>query len=295
VDRRTQQTVSFPSTRKWQDTPTNILAVYNCRTSNAWNMDLALTTTYFPHCGLTFAILFGCPLSVEEEIIRRLSFATAEAAHPLLLPGIFVELERTRHVHVVEAMIDELETKIFELDFHADETERSQTSGAERRNQEKRTAYLDTVYLRNGLIGWSAQLSRMAQHAEGLENSAFALRNVLEATCPSPRPRRQPANEDANLELSMVFDNQEHLDNSCDLDITGDDAAPSSWVCVRQKDNTEQTKNQMRKTGRKIKERLQAIIDEYDDKIRDCTMRVDGMAMATQWVKVPSFLQISNL
>ncbi|ORY00553.1 hypothetical protein BCR34DRAFT_546839 [Clohesyomyces aquaticus] len=34
---------------------------------------------------------------------------------------------------------------------------------------------------------------------------------------------------------------------------------------------------------KKIKARLAAIRDEYDEKIRDCTMRVDGMAMATQW------------
>jgi len=36
--------------------------------------------------------------------------------------------------------------------------------------------------------------------------------------------------------------------------------------------------------GQKIKQRLDVIRDEYDQKIRDCTMRVDGMAMATQWV-----------
>lgn len=29
---------------------------------------------------------------------------------------------------------------------------------------------------------------------------------------------------------------------------------------------------------------LQSIVNEYDDKIRDCTMRLEGMAMATQLV-----------
>ncbi|KAM0285765.1 hypothetical protein ACHAQH_001226 [Verticillium albo-atrum] len=40
----------------------------------------------------------------------------------------------------------------------------------------------------------------------------------------------------------------------------------------------------MRRTGSKITQRTQAIVEEYDSKIRDCTMRIDGMAMATQWV-----------
>jgi hypothetical protein len=34
----------------------------------------------------------------------------------------------------------------------------------------------------------------------------------------------------------------------------------------------------------KIQDRLHAIIEEYEEKIRECTMRVDGMAMSTQWV-----------
>jgi hypothetical protein len=242
-------------------------AVYNYRTSNAWDMDLALTTTYFPHCGLTFAILFGCPLSVEEEIIRRLSLATAEAAHPLLLPGILVELERNRHVHVVEAMINKLETKIFELDFHTDETERTQTLSAERRNQEKRTAYLDTAYLRNGLIGWITQLLKMVQRIDDLENNIFASGDLPKA------------DEDESI-------NVEHSDNETDS---------KGWLVVRQKDDLEWGKNHMRRAGRKIKDRLQAIIYEYEDKIRDCTMRVDGMAMATQWVKPFTILKKKKL
>lgn len=44
--------------------------------------------------------------------------------------------------------------------------------------------------------------------------------------------------------------------------------------------------HRMMKVNVKIKSRLDAIIDNYDEKIRDCTMRVDGMAMATQWVSL---------
>jgi hypothetical protein len=42
---------------------------------------------------------------------------------------------------------------------------------------------------------------------------------------------------------------------------------------------------EMRIVGQRIGARLGAIREDYDEKIRDCDMRVDGMAMATQWVR----------
>jgi hypothetical protein len=174
-------------------------------------------------------------------------------------------------------MIDELETKIFELDFHTDETERTQTSSAERRNQEKRTAYLDTAYLRNGLIGWSAQLLKMVQHAEDLENNVFGSKELPEAT--GARLDSQP------VELPMVSIRHQDGYESKEVENSDNEADSNGWLVVRRKDSPERMKTQMRRASRKIKDRLQAIIDEYEDKIRDCTMRVDGMAMATQWVK----------
>ncbi|KAH8746302.1 hypothetical protein F5882DRAFT_422864 [Hyaloscypha sp. PMI_1271] len=274
------------------DGPTYMADVYNCRTSNAWDIDLALTTTYFPHCGLTFAILFGCPLSIEEEIVKRLSLATAEAAHPLLLPGIFAELERTRHVHVVELMIDEIESKIFELDIDSDETEHSQTLGAQKRKQEKRTAYLDTAYLRNGLIGWSTQLSKMVQRVEDLETHHFAEKEMLERL--GTEFQRQSGTENNNVELEMVsMKHRQHSNASRDYDTPEIAGEPFNCVVGRQSAKSEKTKNQMRRAGRKIKDRLQAIIDEYDDKIRDCTMRVEGMAMATQWAQGETNVEIA--
>lgn len=55
----------------------------------------------------------------------------------------------------------------------------------------------------------------------------------------------------------------------------------------------EDNKEMFQQTGQKIKDRIQGIIDEYDDKIRDCTMRVDGMAMATQWASPTNTADVS--
>jgi hypothetical protein len=269
-------------------------------------MDLALTATYFPHCCLTYAILFGCPLSVEEEIVKRLSFATAEAAHPLLMPGIFAEIERSRHVHVVEATIDELETRIFELDFQSDR-ESMPPSAVEKRNQEKRSAWLDTTYLRNALVSWNTQLAKMSDHTDELKSTLFKP-NRSEKTVRNTRNRFE--NDSSNVSASefkpsgAILPIQSELsDASCEDGL--DEERPTSRgdhvqggeehqkASRRFKDSMTQrdpegVKEQMRRVGNKIKDRIQAIIDEYDDKIRDCTMRVDGMAMATQWVYSPA-------
>ena len=40
----------------------------------------------------------------------------------------------------------------------------------------------------------------------------------------------------------------------------------------------------IKKAGTRMKDRLLDLMDEYDEEIRDCLVRVEGMEMATQWV-----------
>jgi hypothetical protein len=288
--------------------------VYNCRTTNAWDMDLALTATYFPHCGLTFAVLFGCPLSVEDEILRRLSFAMAEAAHPLLMPGIFAEIERSRQVPIVETTIDELEARIFQLDFQSSDMDvDTEDSEAEKRNREKRSAWLDTTYLRNALVSWNTQLAKILLNANELDVEVFKSGSVDQDTSSYEDIEMENNSTDGSvgnykpMDMPKVdlYETSEVLDRSVHrLDSAADEELPNLKQEIkggrefqkdrqRYRDSTirndpEDIKKQMRRVGQKIRDRIQAIIDEYDDKIRDCTMRVDGMAMATQWANPPN-------
>lgn len=274
-------------------------------------MDLALTATYFPHCNLTFAIAFGCSLLVEEDIIRRLSLAMPEAAHPLLMSGIFVEIERARHIQLVEATVDELERKIVELDFQSSKMEEIQSSEAETRNQEKRTAWLDTTYLRNTLFNWNIQLAKISHHADELKNTIFKPAEPEEFTS-----QRWTKVEDISSRSFEKIDKFESIEKDTESSGTVDNVTYDIDVeeanfhgkyspemahlqrlrKSRQQNSQEQyedsmvqpypeaIKGHMRHVGDKINDRIRSIIEEYDDKIRDCTMRVDGMAMATQWV-----------
>jgi hypothetical protein len=222
--------------------------VYNCRSTNVWELDLALSVTYFPHCRLTYGILYGAPPSIEQEVLDRLSLTDKSAwCHPLLLPGIFAELERGRHLKVVENNIDNLEGEIFQMDFQPSLKEKIRNKDASARNAQKKKAWLDTTYLRNGLVSWKTQLTKMAEHCDGLPpvlltDQAFKLPGEAAVTEPSETAVAEKASQQA-VELE-----------------------------------------QMRKITNLIKDRTLAIVDEYEDKIRETTVRVDGMAMATQWV-----------
>jgi hypothetical protein len=95
---------------------------------------------------------------MEKDILRRVKSCGTAASHPLLLPGIFAELERRRHIDIVEDAVDSIEENIFELDFQPGIRELAKRTDTASRNKEKRSQWLNTTYLRNGLVSWRIQL-----------------------------------------------------------------------------------------------------------------------------------------
>jgi hypothetical protein len=200
------------------------------------------------------------------------------------MPGIFAELERTRHVYVVEATIDELETKIFELDMQSSNMQQElPDTEAEKRHQEKRSMWLDTTYLRNVLVSWNTQLAKIGQYTEELADTIF---------------KAAKTEEEITYERTAVVDKRGISHGGLVREIDGGKesqrAQQQQYGTSMIQPDPEATKDLMRRVGHKIKDRIQAIIDEYDDKIRDCTMRIDGMAMATQWVWPPGILYFAG-
>lgn len=243
--------------------------VYNCRSTNAWDMDLALTVTHFPCSRLTYAVLFGCPTYIEDEVIKRLSSAGEAAGYPLLLPGIFAELERNRHIKIVEDYMDDIEEKIFELDSRPSIMQQMHNSNTDR-SRNKRSQWLDTTYLRNGLITWSEQLAKMTRHTNELRDTLFK---------PTRNHNFQIESDDykySNSTQKLHLNRREKHESNAEKDWR-ERTDEDYW------DEDEGHKSEMRKIGVKVNDRLHSIIEEYEEKIRECTMRVDGMAMATQW------------
>ncbi|KAI0904832.1 hypothetical protein F4823DRAFT_613605 [Ustulina deusta] len=208
--------------------------IYNCRSTNTWGSDLAMSVTYFPHCRLSFGIIFGCTDSQKEYIRQRLELAVQESAHPLLLPRIFVEIERQRHHVIFNSGIKKLESMIPDSDM---ETLLSQQHSVNYSNrQDKRTVYLDMLHLKHNLITWSQQLQKMLEHALSLNTEYLGMQHQADSV----------AN---GLEISQ------------DLSLD---------------------QKTMARTNARIIRRVDTILEDYSDKIRECQTRFDSLTMTTQ-------------
>ena len=196
---------------------------------------------------MIFGMFFGCTVAIEREILNRISRTEEQAFHPMLLPGIFAELERIRMVDIVEATIDEIEGAIYDLDAGVNSRNIEQlTPGSYDPDNPygsrygRRNGWLNTTFLRHKLQIWKTQLAKMVVHVDelletdfGSDSEAFSIQAEREG-----RQQIQPQTDDAALKRTSIM----------------------------------------------IKDRLESLIEEFEDKIADCTMRVDGMTIATQWV-----------
>ncbi|EQB48786.1 protein kinase [Colletotrichum gloeosporioides Cg-14] len=185
----------------------DFLDLYNCRSSSNWPGDLALSMTYFVQSKTTNAILFGCDDKIMNKVKWRLRNAGENVSHPLLLVGIFVELERTRQLALVKSNLDNL------LDVA------SLLSQNKEVDDSSIDPWLDIYYIKIALQSWKKQLQKVVDHVDEL--SAM----WREETCTGFHYKAQRA-------------------------------------------------------GMRIKERILEIIDDYDEKISECEMIIEGMTLA---------------
>ncbi|KAF5241356.1 hypothetical protein FANTH_9161 [Fusarium anthophilum] len=212
--------------------------VYSARTSNAWDGDLVVSATYFPHYDT----------------------------------------------------LDQIEARFLELD---DPESLQHITEAEKlaRKEEKRSAWLDMLYLRNQLMSWNTCLEALYEHADHLNrttfqddiiSSQFKTRSSEEFTVQGESSSDSSADWIAPTgELSLVNKQEDQETNKAYID------AISSELRFDKSQNLESirsSKGYMRRTGAKIQARLQEVIKDYNEKIRECTAGFEGMAMTTQWV-----------
>lgn len=68
--------------------------------------DLAISVNFVPATKSIFAVVYGCNKDQRDKIKTRISIAEDELTHPLLIIGLFVELERERLVDAVDDLMD---------------------------------------------------------------------------------------------------------------------------------------------------------------------------------------------
>ncbi|KAH8879280.1 hypothetical protein GQ53DRAFT_834285 [Thozetella sp. PMI_491] len=147
--------------------------VYNCQTSNLWKDDLALSATYLQDANFTFAVMYGCTEAAEWAVCDRLRQiaweGASQASHPMLLPGIFAELERLRLNNEVSKATLGLEAELTRL---LDARPRANF------DENPTDTWLDTAHLQTGLEAWSDQVGEMIIHLHELTDRHFRPRGT---------------------------------------------------------------------------------------------------------------------
>lgn len=233
------------------DVPT----VYNCRSSADLGNDLALSVTYFPQAGTTKAVLYGCDDSTRDTFQNRLSLCESMVYHPLTLPMIFADVERERAFNKVKPLVKRLVEKAVSISKAAPlsspslKTLRSNSTGSDQ-SQMRAESPEDLMKL------W-LQVSRLRG---GLEVWKAQLEKML-SHCQTLTFERPPSVHDP----------------SSGVGLTGRDSVRMQFDVQESQDLTE--------AGERIQHRLIELIGEYDEKIRECAIIIDGMVLATQLVR----------
>ncbi|KAH7174316.1 uncharacterized protein B0J16DRAFT_181133 [Fusarium flagelliforme] len=271
--------------------------VYNIRTSGVWESDLAASTTHFPRYNLTFSIMFGCTLSVEADILTRLGRTTFEMYHPLLVSSLIVELERKRHLFIVEDTIKKVEARALELDNDPGLLEGVEEDGRSALRKTKRAAWLDMRYLRNQLLSWSNCLGALDKEASRLNRQAYRkpFSYQYEGTESFSAGDDSSTETDSDLEDSFsiwpsIDDTQYRTAEQQDSrDLVVSKLEPYSF---ENHGSWTPSSFYLKRTGIKIRGRLQEIMKDYNEKIQECTSVVEGMVMSTQWAQGETNVEI---
>lgn len=96
----------FSSSYEDDGRPSKLKIGFTARMSAYLPGDLALSVTYIPSTESTFAVMYGCNDQQMREVEKRARVAGDRLKYPLLLLGIFAELERDRLVAKADQLLD---------------------------------------------------------------------------------------------------------------------------------------------------------------------------------------------
>ncbi|KAF5026000.1 hypothetical protein F66182_1902 [Fusarium sp. NRRL 66182] len=268
--------------------------VYNCRTAASWDGDTALSVTFFPETLTTNAVWYGCDLTVHnvhghlltdaEIITGRLSNFDGQVFHPMILPTIFADFERERQIGLVRKCLTQFVQRINDLATpelqHLEEIEPEISLTSEK---ETADALNPVPMKKKGLT----QLFQVVSKAISSGASSHV------ASLPKTSPRASSTETEQGQEPAvLLWQNisflriglqnwqtqlRKMMDHVQDLDATN--------FGIRTAINTEEWQTNLaalREVGSRIRSRLQDLVDEYDEYIRQCTHIMEGLTLATQ-------------
>ena len=154
------------------------IEMYTAVMTSEFANNLAVSSTYFAETRQTLAVIYGCNPSQMERVERLLLGSPEVHSHPMLVIGLFAELQCNRLDGLVRDLEDDLEKINGELQLRQDDVPE------DRRN-----------------LSWAASLriGRFRQNAKKVEEEARIIKQELEYVADMLRiwseKEEKPANE----------------------------------------------------------------------------------------------------
>ncbi|KAL6815020.1 hypothetical protein J3E69DRAFT_346588 [Trichoderma sp. SZMC 28015] len=277
--------------------------VYTCRTAESWENDMALSVTFFPDTLTTNAIWFGCNLEersihghkMSDSVIitSRLSEFDGDVLHPMMLPTIFAEFERDRHVNLVRKSNTEFIQRMIDIEsrndifygiqqinrdiHHSTEKDSSPQSPLPSRARSFFNGVKDRIEII--LSGKPLSTSSTFNSSVGSETSKSESNGTQkgedeEETCAMLWIKISHLKNGMESWKTQLLKMLDHLQELEDADF-GMNSNNLNEVWNSRRDG-------LKECGKRIRERLRDLVDEYDEFIRECDHIMAGMSLATQ-------------
>lgn len=213
-------------------------------------------------CGASSSIVFGCDKDIRESIAAPIENSENASYHPMLIVGIVAEIERERHLKLVDDQVNNLLNRVYALSNEEEISENSEL----RAEHYPIKPWVRVSRLRKGLVAWKQQLQKMIDHIEKLE------KNISE------RDIEEDESEEFMKETEKTDECEEYQ-------------SFSNNKSTKARPLSQRWREYTIRAGRRIRTRLLEIVDDYDEKIQECNIVIDGVSLAAQMVG-PTLLKL---
>lgn len=211
----------------------------------------------------THAVVYGCCEKARKKFVDRLENSHFPAYHPLLLPTVFAEYERQRHIDLVWPLAEKLVCRVGALDIEDHQpAEPGDVLGGEDEPDAYVQQWLQISWLKNGLENWRHELDKMIAHSDELRETKLYCR----------RPSKDTGGSTESTPINASFSDDAFQVESHDY-------------------HSQYEAHKLEDVGRRIHQRLLELRGEYDENIRVCATVIEGMALAAQLVKFRNKVQ----
>ncbi|KAK8863010.1 hypothetical protein PGQ11_009245 [Apiospora arundinis] len=175
--------------------------VYNCRSDTTCNTgkedDILMSVTSFPDIPLTIVVMYGCTDTTMDFVSQYLDTFRRSALHPLMMPMMFVELERKRLLEVLRMETTNLNQRVLDMETRLRSSTQQSTMSEKVGITDKKADTPDDNMLRK-----DCKAAQLWLKVSELKNGVQGLITVLESICTHSReflPESNPgAGQDAD-------------------------------------------------------------------------------------------------